>query len=428
MNRNKIVAIVILMVVFSVVLKAQNSDSPNLESLINLGIKNGTSAHQLKNINQELVLNQSNANSNFMPKLSLNGAATYQTAVTKLDVNFPGFEFDSPQKDQYKVTLDLQQNIYDGGATAALKKFNEANNRVEQIKVETENDLLKEMISELYFNSVLLDKQKVNLQRLKTQLQLKLSRTIDNKNLGTATNLSVQQLKTKLVELDQQLRDIHYKKSSVIESINILVGETYSSEIEFIVDQNMEYNLTSSLQRNELKLMESKQELLSASKEVIDSKYAPKLFLAGTLGYGRPGLNFLSRDISTYGLFGLNLKIPMEHFYTRGKENEKKLNALQSIRIEDQKQNFIKTQSVKLKSQESEIARFQSTIETDRMLIEIKKNMLITLESQFDNGIITQREYLEELENITIAENTLALHEIQLAQAIFNYKLLKGLI
>src|SRR5689334_10540852 len=83
--------------------------------------KNYPSLKQRNLISQSAGLNVSNLNKNYLPQVSLNGQASYQSDVTKIDVDVPGFKFDAPAKDQYKVTADVNQLIFDGGATKNQK-------------------------------------------------------------------------------------------------------------------------------------------------------------------------------------------------------------------------------------------------------------------------------------------------------------------
>ncbi len=424
MNSQKIF-LFLAMSLFSIAsLKAQQP--AKLEELFEKAISHGTSVNQSQLINQALSINQENANTNYLPKLSINGAASYQTDVTSFKVPIPGIEILPPFKDQYKVTLDLQQNIYDGGSTTALKKFNAANSKVELAKVEHENTQLKEAIAQLYYSAALIDRQKENIEALKRQVTLKIERSEDLLQLGTTTKLALQQLQTKIMELDQQLLDLKFKKNGIISGINLLTGLSLTEEVNFEINSIADFSPSTNLSRTELKLLQAQQALLSNSTNLIKSKYAPKLALVGTLGYGRPGLNFLARDFDTYGIIGLNLKIPIDHFYTRGMKNELRLNDIQHMRIDEQLEQFTTTQKVKLSAQENEIYRLRSAIVTDEAIVKMKSDMLVVIEDQFTNGIITQREYLEELEQVTMAKNTAALHEVQLAQAIIQYQLLLG--
>ena len=58
---------------------------------------------------------------NYVPQSRLNGQATWQSDVTSVPIKLPNFEISPPPKDQYKLTLDMTQTIWDGGVTEKQK-------------------------------------------------------------------------------------------------------------------------------------------------------------------------------------------------------------------------------------------------------------------------------------------------------------------
>src|SRR5262249_31783675 len=79
-----------------------------------------------------------NLSKGYLPQLSINGQASYQSAVTDIDVPIPGFDFEAPAKDQYKFTADVDQLIYDGGATKHQKTMQRLNAVSEQQQLEVD--------------------------------------------------------------------------------------------------------------------------------------------------------------------------------------------------------------------------------------------------------------------------------------------------
>ena len=59
----------------------------------------------------------SNAAKGYLPAFSVNGQATYQSAVTTFPFTIPikGFTLPNYSKDQYKIFGQLDQVVYDGG-------------------------------------------------------------------------------------------------------------------------------------------------------------------------------------------------------------------------------------------------------------------------------------------------------------------------
>ena len=60
-----------------------------------------------------------NANRAYLPQLSLEGRATYQSDVITIPLDMPGLEIPVPDKDQYQIIAQANQIIWDGGKIAA---------------------------------------------------------------------------------------------------------------------------------------------------------------------------------------------------------------------------------------------------------------------------------------------------------------------
>src|SRR5690606_28822582 len=99
-------------------------------------------------------LQRSRLNSAYYPHLSLGGQATWQSDVTEVAVPVPGIEIFPPPKDQYKITLDLQQIIWDGGVTSDQKQLVDKRTQLDKERANVEWYLVKDSVMGLYFNGV----------------------------------------------------------------------------------------------------------------------------------------------------------------------------------------------------------------------------------------------------------------------------------
>ncbi|HEX3024555.1 MAG TPA: TolC family protein, partial [Chitinophagaceae bacterium] len=70
-----------------------------------------------------------NAAKGYLPVFSINGQATYQSAVTNFPftIPLPGFSMPAYSKDQYKIYAEVNQVIYDGGVIKNQKQVAETN-------------------------------------------------------------------------------------------------------------------------------------------------------------------------------------------------------------------------------------------------------------------------------------------------------------
>ena len=425
MNSQKIKLVLHLCSMFLVSL-LNSQQQITLDELREAAIKNSSQGNQEALATQTLDIHKAIAKINLLPKLSLGGSASYQTDVTTLPISFPGVEIPSPQNDQYKINLDLQQTIYDGGLTKAAVAMNEAAYNIDLTKVIIDQQKLWQTTDQLFFVGLALQVQQANNTILEKQLNEKRNKVLENIKEGTSIGLSAKQLQVRLIELSQHSRELGTKLGATKSAINILTGNNYGEMDVFEDNLTLELVEKGQLKRPEIKMLEAQQQLIRANEAMINSKYTPKLSLAASLAYGRPGLNFLSRDFDTYGIGSVNLRIPLDHFYTKQKVHEHSLNKLKISMVDDQILNATNAIKIQEANIEAEIINLQDAIIKDQEILNLRQEIANTIEVQYDNGVITEREYLEEMDHVLMANNTMALHKIQLSQAVNKLYLLIG--
>ena len=121
-------------------------------------------------------LKDKNISKSWLPTVDANGSLLYNSTVVDLRYMFeslpiPGLADATPlmPHDQYKLTLDINQVIYDGGAIKNAKNLEKVNLGINQKQTETDLYKLKGQINTYYFNLLLLEKQK---ELLNTYLDL----------------------------------------------------------------------------------------------------------------------------------------------------------------------------------------------------------------------------------------------------------------
>ena len=114
-------------------------------------------------IEQSREYNLSNAARAWLPQISLNAKASYQSDVTKIPLDFSqdpmlvNMKIEELSKDQYGVTLDVTQTLWDGGATKARSEQIKAQTAVENEELKVNLYAVKERINQIFFGILLCD-------------------------------------------------------------------------------------------------------------------------------------------------------------------------------------------------------------------------------------------------------------------------------
>src|ERR1044071_5840819 len=87
-------------VLIPALLWSQDQGPLNLQKAYDLAQKNYPVTKQSGLIEQTASLTIDNLSKGYLPQVTLSGQATYQSDVTRVPVNLPGFTIESPSKDQ----------------------------------------------------------------------------------------------------------------------------------------------------------------------------------------------------------------------------------------------------------------------------------------------------------------------------------------
>jgi outer membrane protein TolC len=181
-----------------------------------------------------------------------------------------------------------------------------------------------------------------------------------------------------------------------------------------------EYEQNEELTRPELQMFDLKNEQLAAAIKMTETKRMPKAFGFATVGYGNPpGQNFFKDSFDTYYVFGAGIKWNIIDWNKT--KNEKQVITIQREIVENRKTDMTNTLKRTLDAKMSEIHTLQEMIKSDAELLELKKRISQTAESQYDNGTITAAEYMTELnseKNVAINSD---IRKLKLALASVEY-------
>ena len=150
---------------FVLIMMATPIQAQTLEECQLAAEKNYPIIKQYDLISQTTQLTVKNIQKGWLPQIAIAAQATYQSDVTswpesmkatfqQLGVNMKGLS-----KDQYKIGIDLQQTIYDGGTISSMRSIARQEEKVQKAQVETNLYQVRKRVNEMYFSLLLLNEQ-----------------------------------------------------------------------------------------------------------------------------------------------------------------------------------------------------------------------------------------------------------------------------
>lgn len=376
-------------------------------------------------------LKQRNISSAWYPTIDMNANAIYNSDVVDLgkplgSLPFPGIAdaINPLPHDQYKITVDINQVIYDGGAAKSAKALESAELKVNEKQAETDLYRLRAQINSYYFNILLLNRQAELLNNYLGLIGKRLTSAESAVENGVMLKSDADVLRAEMINIRQQKSENEIREKSLKVVLSDITGMAIDESTEFAMpEQNESKKLQ--INRPELQLFDMRMDQLSAGEAMISSKRSPKAFGFATLGYGNPpGSNFFMDEFDTYYIIGAGIKWNIFD-WNKGR-NEKQIISLQKNLLQNRKEDLTDNIRRQLDIKAAEISSLEKMIESDQELAEIRKRITASAESQHQNGTITATEYLNILNSEKQVMINAEIHLINLALARTEYLNIQG--
>lgn len=369
-----------------------------------------------------------NANKKFLPQFNIAGQATYQSQVVDYNELLGGSEspmgFTPPEfsKDQYKISGEVEQLLFDGGSTRYQKDITKANAEMQKQNVEVELYAINDRINSIFFSIFLIDAQ-LELNKLKiANLQMQLDKTEAAYKFGTAYASDVNEIKAEIENTKSANIDYEGNRSAFLKMLSIFIGQEVVSSSNLIKPEPI--LITDEINRPELKIYDLQKNIYEAQTSELKSSYLPtfKAFFQGA--YGRPTLNPISNDFGAWYITGIRLNWSLGSLYTL--KNQRSIYNLNSQTADADKETFIRNLKMDIAQQDENVTKYTDMIDQDNKTIALREEVTKSASAQLDNGVITTYEYIQKVNNENAAKQNLILHQIQLLQAQYNLKFKSG--
>jgi len=427
--KRKILIIMILMIPWISLLKGQKILT--LKECYEKAMSANALAGEKTAYGEITKLKDENLSKGWLPTLDAGASLVYNSDVVDMSGAFanipvPGFAdaIKPLPHEQYRITVDINQVIYDGGAIKGARAFEQAGLRVNNKQTETDLYKLRGQVNTYYFNLLLLSRQNKLLNNYLELIEKRISSMQSALNNGVILKSDIDVLTSEKINLKQQLRGNDIRKSFLLEILSGLTGIEIEASTEFLLPVQ-QGELTNDLLRPELQIFDLRNEQLAAGIKLTEAKRMPRAFGFATLGYGNPpGSNFFKDEFAPYYVLGAGIKWNI--FDWNRAKNEKQVIVAQQGIIENRKTDLEENLKRMLELKTAEIMSLESLISTDDELITIRKRITESAESQYENGTITATEYLNEVNSERQAAINNEIHKISLARAKIEYLNISG--
>lgn len=370
-------------------------------------------------------LTVSNIGKGWLPQISASGQATYQSDVAGFPEQLQklyqqmGLDMKGLKKDQYRLSIGINQMLFDGGAVSSQRKIAREQGKVQAAQTEVELYNVRKRVNEMYFSLLLIeDRIRLNkdVQELLSGNEKKLTSMV---KCGTAAESDLQNVKAERLNAIQQMTNLESQKQILQTMLSAFCG----IEIKKVLKPTVaEINGTNN--RPEMRLFDAQLRLADAQEKALDSALMPKLGLFAQGFYGYPGQNMfddmMKRNWSWNGMIGARLTWNIGVFYTR--KNDKAKIQLQRDLTENSRDVFLFNNNLEQIQQNENIARYKKLMADDDEIISLRTAVRKASESKLSHGIIDVNDLVREINQENAARVQQSMHEIEMLKQIYDNK------
>ena len=364
----------------------------------------------------------------WLPQVSAQAQATLQSDVTSWPEQLRsvyqqmGLDMKGLKKDQYRVGIDVQQMVYDGGAISSQKAIAREQGRVQEAQTEATLYQVRQRVNDLYFGVLLLDEQLKLNENLQSVLAANEQKLASMYKRGTASESDYNNVRAERLSVVQQAADLQSQQRSLKQVLGAFCGIEVKelTKPEGPAEADAAMAIAPAALRPEMKAFDAQLRLTEARERALDAQLKPRLSLFATGFYGYPGYNMfedmMNRKWSLNGMVGARLSWNIGALYTR-KNDKARLQTERSLN-DARREEFLFNNNLQQLQQSEDIQRYRTLMATDAEILKLRSAVRKAAESKLAHGIIDVNDLLREINSETAARVQQSVHEIQWLKAI----------
>ena len=376
-------------------------------------------------------LNVANIQKGWLPQVSASAQATLQSDVPAFPDEFQklyqqmGITMEGLERDQYRVGIDVQQTVYDGGNIKSQKEIARRQGELQSRQNEVTMYNVRRRVNEMYFSLLLIDEQiqlNADLQTVLEGNEKKLAAMLKG---GTASESDWQNVKAERLNVVQQMTGLKSQRTALVRMLSTFCA----MEVNRLVKPEIPENTGSTVNlRPELKTIDAQLRLADAKEKALDATLMPRLGVFAQGYYGYPGYNMFEdmtgRKLSWNGIIGARLTWNIGALYSR-KNDKAKLQAERET-AEANRERFLLDNKMEQIQQNENISRYRQLMTDDEEIISLRSSIRKAAESKLAHGIIDVNDLVREINSENKARVEQCIHEIEMLKEIYNLKITTG--
>lgn len=398
-------------------LAAHAGDTLTVQQCRDLALK--TSPLQQKKLYAETIsaLQINSLRSRSLPQVNIGAQATWQSEVFGFPIQSPIFEIPVIPKDQYRLSADISQRIWDGGSDRYLRQQRELERDLATAQTDVEVFTLRETVTDLYFKILLLRESISILQSSKKDLETHLTQAEAAVKEGASLRTHADQIKIQILKTEQQIVGTEADRIGLMQVLGEWVGRPAA---DFEVKEptlQLPTTISTGEQRPEYRLFDLQQKSWQLQKDRLALQRQPRIEAFAQGGLGRPNpFNIFETNFQPFAMLGLRAAWTPIDWGNRKRDAQ--VYELQMKNVDAQRSTFAQRLAASTRKEQSDLQenRYSTQLAQDAAIISLQEDIVRRADAQVKNGVMTTTDYLTQLNLLTQARLTQKTHVLQWAQ------------
>ncbi len=369
----------------------------------------------------------SNIQKGWLPQISAEAQATYQSDVTAWPSTIQGLyeqmglDMKGLKKDQYRIGISIQQQLYDGGNVRAQREVAQAESKVQQAQNDVDLYALRQRVDDIFFSLLLTDQRIALNQEMQRTLQSNEDRLQALTQGGVAMQADVDAVRAERLTAMQQQEQLGSVRQALLSVLSLYVGQAVTA-VELPAEVGQPAGQIAN-NRPEQQLFNQQIALTHARERQLRSALMPRLGVFATGFYGYPGYNMfedmMAHEWSLNGMVGAKLQWNVGALYTN-KNNRRKL-ATQRQQIETARETFLFNTNLQSQQESHTILGYRRMLRHDDEIIALRRSVRQAAEAKLQHGTVDVNTLVQEITRENQAKLNRSSHHIEMLQHQYKY-------
>jgi outer membrane protein TolC len=356
-----------------------------------------------------------------LPSVNVQGQAQYQSDVPHLSVSSPGGQLPliSPPKATMDGYAEVDQRLFDAtlGAQSGLER---AQRDEQQARVRSTLFTLRQQVNDAFFAAAALQQRAGDLAATVDDLETRLRETETRAREGTALPADSAVVEATLLLRRQDAVQLGADRRAALARLSTLTGQPVG-EADTLALPDLDDAVTRARgatdirSRPEYEQFARTRDRLARQQDVASAQETPRVSAYGRIGYGKPGLNFISNQFESYGLAGV--RVTWNAWTWGSADRERQALAIQARVVAADEEAFTRSIGVANESDLETIDRLRQALTLDDRIVTLREQVERSTQIRFQEGVVTASEYLDRSTELLEARFARTGHQVELAQA-----------